>query len=911
MKRIGLILIALLIMAFPLFSQYVSIPDSAFLYALIDEGVDTNEDNLISNSEAEAVHTLILVHNGISDMTGIEAFVNLDTMIIRGCEFWWREYGEPCSNREEHHLSKLDLSNNTNLKYLECQENQNLIQLNVSNCSVMEYLDCWGNSLTTLDLSNNNELKYLDCGGNYLSSLDISNTDLETLRCSGNQLTDLDLSNNLNLESLNCSGNFLSSLDFSGNSVLRFLNCDDNPLSSLDISYNIALEEIKTRDIPELHEVCVWTMPFPAMGVKIDTSESPNVYYTTECQYVKNVFIPDTAFLNALIEMGLDKNGDSLISHAEADSIHFLDISDREISDLMGVEAFNNLDSLYCQSNNLANINIFKNTSLIYLDVSNNKLSSLKTDRNSVLIFLDCSFNNITELDVDRNNKLQYLDCSYNQLVNLNLSGCQVLEWIDLSHMHTLFEVCVWSLPFPLFGTLVDTTSSIHSYFTSLCEIDGDYLEENDDGNGAYILIDQSYEDLFVSADDDDWYTFSVDHHFSPDQMMTIVCDFIHTEGDINIDLWEAEGEEIDRWHIHTILLSSSGSESDNERIEFPVHPKVYMLHVHLDSGNINTYALRVLLPDHPSVFILPDTLLFEKANIYTTQFMDLEVINQGTQNLIIDSIRTDLIGSKVTPFSAVIEPNESEIFDVTMIPRTMNTVHGDLTLYTNNSDYKQVMIPTSVEGYPSHHFVILKEIQDSMNMGNQKIHRFLFPNNSSTHELRLYPTIQTYFPVNEINDLSLQPDRITGSWVTTSLLDTTQIPPGGNTSFWITLNGENLERGDYYADIILDWYNPISWRGYIPIQLHVMDTVQTIIRDPDISHLRIYPNPATDVVNIQNTMPGGYAIEIISLNGSIIQNITASESHHQIDFSSFQKGVYLITIRSVDFVTTRKIIKL
>jgi hypothetical protein len=31
----------------------------------------------------------------------------------------------------------------------------------------------------------------------------------------------------------------------------------------------------------------------------------------------------------------------------------------------------------------------------------------------------------------------------------------------------------------------------------------------------------------------------------------------------------------------------------------------------------------------------------------------------------------------------------------------------------------------------------------------------------------------------------------------------------------------------------------------------------------------------------------------------------------HQLDLSSLQKGVYLISIRSKDFVTTRKVIKL
>ena len=42
MKRIGLILIAILLVAFPLFSQNVNIPDTNFSNALIDEGVDTN-----------------------------------------------------------------------------------------------------------------------------------------------------------------------------------------------------------------------------------------------------------------------------------------------------------------------------------------------------------------------------------------------------------------------------------------------------------------------------------------------------------------------------------------------------------------------------------------------------------------------------------------------------------------------------------------------------------------------------------------------------------------------------------------------------------------------------------------------------------------------------------------------------
>ena len=45
----------------------------------------------------------------------------------------------------------------------------------------------------------------------------------------------------------------------------------------------------------------------------------------------------------------------------------------------------------------------------------------------------------------------------------------------------------------------------------------------------------------------------------------------------------------------------------------------------------------------------------------------------------------------------------------------------------------------------------------------------------------------------------------------------------------------------------------------------------------------------------------------IVSINIIVTQCIV----QYQLDLSSFRKGVYFITIRSKDFVTTRKIVKL
>ena len=72
-----------------------------------------------------------------------------------------------------------------------------------------------------------------------------------------------------------------------------------------------------------------------------------------------------------------------------------------------------------------------------------------------------------------------------------------------------------------------------------------------------------------------------------------------------------------------------------------------------------------------------------------------------------------------------------------------------------------------------------------------------------------------------------------------------------------------------------------------------------------------IYPNPVFDILTIRSNISGDYILEITSLNGSVIDRQHITDKTHRLDISSFQKGVYFISIRSKDFTTTRKIIKL
>lgn len=207
-----------------LFAQNVVIPDPNFKAALLSHEpvIDTNSDGEIQISEAEAViNDLNVGSNSISDLTGIEAFVNL--------------------------------------KYLNCQDN-NLTQLNTSNLTQLERLNAWSNQFESLDLSTNTMLNYLELNTNELTTLDVSNnTLLGYLSVSYNQLSDIDLSGLTQLTVFsNVSNNFVS-IDLSNSPLLTNVgiqSCSTLRLINLKNGNNEILD-IYLADIPAIECVII------------------------------------------------------------------------------------------------------------------------------------------------------------------------------------------------------------------------------------------------------------------------------------------------------------------------------------------------------------------------------------------------------------------------------------------------------------------------------------------------------------------------------------------------------------------------------------------------------------------------------------------------------------------------------
>jgi hypothetical protein len=84
------------------------------------------------------------------------------------------------------------------------------------------------------------------------------------------------------------------------------------------------------------------------------------------------VDIPKGRFYDVLVELGVDVNGDGSISYAEAEKVTVLLIPGRGLSTLIGIEVFANLESLWCQENQLSTLDISKNVLLRDLNCSSN-----------------------------------------------------------------------------------------------------------------------------------------------------------------------------------------------------------------------------------------------------------------------------------------------------------------------------------------------------------------------------------------------------------------------------------------------------------------------------------------------------------------------------------------------------------
>ncbi len=476
-------------------SETVNIPDPAFL-AFCLANFDTNHDGVIQVCEAQAVRgDMPLTQLGISDLTGIQAFTNIQYLECDGNSLSSLDVSQNtaltflnCSGNaltsldvstntvlgglycNNNTISSLNVSNNTALEYFYCDynflssldvshctalvwfvcNNNNLNSLDVSNCQLLQTLDCNDNSLNSLDVSHNTALVNLWCYDNPINNLNLTNCpDLDYLICYNNNLMILDLSNNPALEILWCNNNNLSNLDVSSNTALYDLLCGYNPLNGLDVSHNTALgylecwnDGLTSLDVShntDLIFLYCWNNSLSSLDV------SNNINMTALLCYGNQLSSLDVSHNTALGDFRCNNN-----------NLTSLDISHNT-----------GLGNLQCDHNSLTSLDVSHNSHLADLFCNDNSLTSLNVSNNTMIYFLYCYDNSIRNLDLSNDTALYFLYCQNNNLLSLNIANGRnsTLDSINATGNPSLSCIQVDNIPYSTtnWNSYVDNTSSFNT----------------------------------------------------------------------------------------------------------------------------------------------------------------------------------------------------------------------------------------------------------------------------------------------------------------------------------------------------------------------------------------------------------------------------------------------------------------
>ncbi|MBI9065336.1 MAG: T9SS type A sorting domain-containing protein, partial [Marinilabiliaceae bacterium] len=370
----------------------VNIPDANFKKILLgNEAINTDVNQLeISMTEAAAYSgELDVIGQNIEDLTGIEAFINITSLL--------------CARNE---LRALDLSRNTALRSLDCADNNfsgddYSVLMPVSSQESGSLALALKEPLVTIDVSHNLLLEKLACGGNGITHIDVSkNTELQQLILSRGdgfiqefEEPESGPKAKLKASSPPIKSNGLQSLDVSYNLKLQILFIGENNLNALDLSHNTEL----------LVLACRFTDP---SGYE---DKAKSTFEETPTEGLKSIDLSkNTKLMGLLLE-----------------DCAFTEIELSHNSELM---------ALTCLNSDIDALDLSKNTKLKNLACWDIAIETLDLSKNTALERLDCEGTLLTLLDLSKNTQLTEVSLSKNRLASININNLHALKKLYLSN---------------------------------------------------------------------------------------------------------------------------------------------------------------------------------------------------------------------------------------------------------------------------------------------------------------------------------------------------------------------------------------------------------------------------------------------------------------------------------------------
>lgn len=334
--------------------------------------------------------------------------------------------------------------------------------------------------------------------------------------------------------------------------------------------------------------------------------------------YAENIAINDENFPDEIfrqyLEDNFDKDGDGYFSQDEISSTTNIDVRNKGIKDLKGIELFTNLQWLYLANNQVNNLDISKNLELTSLSCTNNQLKNLDISNNKKIISLQCNGNQLTSLDISNNLNIVSLDCSDNQLSQLDVTKNSELKWL-------------WCINNQLSSLDISNLSlvSLRCY------------------NNRLINLDLSYDNempIRSGSGTDSWHTNLVGAYVQP---QNITANIISTNGTWTLDLAAIVGQE----NLNRVTLAMDGAElSADGIVTFSRNAMPTELVYNYDTKNpaedtpmtVNVALTQSNVDDQTGKDVTVDTVGLDIDNICKENNLDISanfeiILSQGTSS--------------------------------------------------------------------------------------------------------------------------------------------------------------------------------------------------------------------------------------------------------------------------------------
>ncbi|MCD2260539.1 DUF7619 domain-containing protein [Psychroserpens luteolus] len=873
MKRI-LLFLFLISFYSTIHAQIVNIPDANFKAKLLEadwdngiaasasydsEIIDTNGDGEIQVSEAQLITGLTIIASSISDLTGIEAFTNLETL-----------------NCRINNLTSLDLTQNTNLISVNCSINS-LTTLNVTGLQNLSRLIASSNFYETIDVSQNPNLNELVVDSNFnLTGLNVSqNPNLETLSLSYTTLSTVDVSSNSNLVSLNIRSENFNSLDVTQNSNLESLVCNESILTSLDVTQNLNLRFLNCS---------------ANQLTTIDVSQNPNLEYLN-CSG------------NQLTAIDISQNLNLENLHIDQNQLTNIDITQNS-----------NLIWLSCSDNQLTTIDVTQNPNLENLEFGLNQVSTIDLSQNPVLRDLICHSNQLTILDLSQNSNLYSFYCLDNiPLVAIFMkNGNQ--ESLPFFHQNpNLQYICADEDEISYLQSVLGGDSvEINSYCTFVPG--GDYntifgsltFDGNNDGCDGN---DVSYPGLGVDISDgtDSGTTFSNSNgeymFYLGTGSYTITPNFENPSWFNTSPLtFTAPFSDLNTTVNQDFCITPNGTHNDVEVViasTIPAQPGFdasYQI-VYKNKGNqVLSGAIDFNYDDSVldlmSITQSPDAqsignLSWNYTDLNPFESRTIDVVFNVNSPMEMPPVNLD----DVLNFTATISPISSDetsndnTFELNQVvvgsfdPNDITCLEGDVVSPERIGEYLHYNIRFENTGTAPATFIVVKDVIDI-----------------TKYDLS---TLQV------LNSSHNMITRIEGNEIEFFFEDINLAPSGqGNVLFKIkTL--DTLVTGDsvtQQANIYFDFNFPIE------TNLATTAFENLSVEESEINTVSIYPNPTNGLITIDSKLVIK-SVRLYDVQGRKVQDFIISENQ-TIDISNVSKGVYLLEIRTDSGISNLKILK-